>query len=110
MKKHILAYICAAAASAATAGCIGFEHTSSLTSPTSVVNANALLGVWTSSNVVPSPSSCTNFQWHVTEQTSNSAKGTFSATCAGGLNVAGTAQGMLSGTTISWSGNGTATA
>ncbi|HWK09351.1 MAG TPA: hypothetical protein VNR64_04835 [Vicinamibacterales bacterium] len=110
MKKTILAFTCAAAAAVATAGCVGFEHTSSLTSPTAQVSANALLGVWTSANVVPSPSSCTNFQWHVTEQTANSAKGTFSATCAGGLNVSGTAQGVLNGTTVSWSGTGTATA
>jgi hypothetical protein len=108
MKNTILAFACAAAAAALT-GCINFEHTSSLTSPSSV-SASALLGVWTSANVVPSPSSCTNFQWHVTEQTSNSAKGNFSATCAGGLNVAGTAQGTLSGTTVNWSGSGTATA
>jgi hypothetical protein len=110
MKNTILAFTCAAAAAAATAGCIGFEHTSSLTGPTSAVSASALLGVWTSANVVPSPSSCSNFHWQATEQTSNSAKGNFSATCAGGLNVAGTAEGTLSGATINWSGNGTATA
>jgi len=111
MKNHILAFICAISAAAAAAGCIGFDHTSTLTSPTSTtLSANALLGVWTSASVVPAPSSCTNFQWHVTEQTSNSGKGNFSATCAGGLNVSGTAQGTLSGTTVSWSGTGTATA
>ncbi|HTI37619.1 MAG TPA: hypothetical protein VL484_08685 [Vicinamibacterales bacterium] len=109
MKKHILALLCAAAATATTA-CIDFEHTSSMTSPTAVDSASALLGLWTSANVVPSPSSCTNFQWHATEQTSNSAKGSFSATCAGGLNVSGTAQGTLNGGTVSWSGSGTATA
>jgi hypothetical protein len=110
MKKHLLALAFAAIAAVAVTGCIGFEHTSSLTSPSSVASANALLGVWTSGNVIPSPSSCTNFQWHATEQTSNSAKGSFSATCAGGLNVAGTAQGTLSGSTVSWTANGTATA
>lgn len=111
MKKHILAFICATAAAAVTSGCLDFTHTSSLTEPTSTTSgANALLGVWTSASVVPSPSSCTNFQWHATDQTSNSVKGTFSATCAGGLNVSGMAQGTLSGTTVNWSGTGTATA
>ena len=39
------------------------------------------------------------------------AKGSFSATCAGDLKVVGTAQGSLSGTnTIAWSAQGTATA
>jgi hypothetical protein len=108
MKTHVLALIFAAAA--ATGGCVGFEHDSTLTSPSSTTGANALLGLWTSAGVVPSASSCTNFQWHATEQTSNSAKGSFSATCAGGLNVAGTAQGTLNGTTVNWSGTGTATA
>jgi hypothetical protein len=110
MKKHLVSCICALTLGLASTACIDFDHTSSLTSPTSPIGANALLGVWTSATVVPSPSSCTNFQWHVTEQTSNSAKGTFSAICAGGLNVSGTAQGTLSGTTINWSGTGTATA
>ena len=109
MKKHIVRIAVAAAAAAAVTGCIGFEHTSSLTSP-STASASALLGLWTSASVVPSPSSCTNFQWHVTEQTTNSGKGSFSATCAGNLNVVGTAQGVLSGTTVTWTGSGTATA
>jgi hypothetical protein len=110
MKKHILAFICAISAAAASSGCFSFDHTSTLTGPTSTKDGvNALLGVWTSASVVPSPSSCTNFQWRVTEQTSNSGKGTFNAVCAGGLTVAGIAQGTLSGTTVSWSGSGTAT-
>lgn len=111
MKKHILAFICAISAAAAASGCINFDHTSTFTGPTSTTaGANGLLGMWTSASVVPSPSSCTNFQWHVTEQTSNSGKGTFSATCAGGLNVSGMAQGTLSGTTVNWTGTGNATA
>jgi hypothetical protein len=37
------------------------------------------------------------------------AMGSFSATCAGGLNVSGTAAGTLSGSTITWTAHGIAT-
>ncbi len=110
--KH---YICAlaVAAAAAAAGCAGFEHSSTTTGPTTAGVA-ALMGSWasasTASSVIPSPSTCTDFKWNVTEQTASSAKGSFSATCAGDLKVAGTAQGTLSGSVIAWSASGTATA
>lgn len=110
MTKHILAYALAAAAAAASAGCLGFEHTSTLTGPTGTTSASALVGNWTSAStgVIPSPSTCTNFKWNATELTGSSAKGSFSATCAGDLNVSGTAQGTLSGTTVNWTANATA--
>jgi hypothetical protein len=57
---------------------------------------------------VPSANACTEFKWNVTEQTGNTASGTFSATCAGGLKVAGTANGTLSGSTVSWNAQATA--
>ena len=110
MKKTFQAIAFAAAAAVITTGCVGFEHSSSITSPTSasVLGTNVLMGSWTSASIIPSPSSCTNFKWNVTEQTATSAKGSFSASCAGDLNVSGTAQGTLGGATITWSGNGTA--
>lgn len=111
MKKHILAIVLAAAAAAVTSACVGFEHTSTQTGPTAL-GVNALMGTWVSSSasLVPSPSECGNFHWNVTEQTATSARGTFSATCAGDLAVSGSAQGTLSSSTITWSGTGTATA
>jgi hypothetical protein len=72
---------------------------------------SALVGNWTSSSIIPSPTSCTDFKWNVTEQTANSAKGSFGATCAGELKLTGTAQGVLQSTgIIDWSAQGTATA
>ncbi len=108
MKNYILVCACAVI-SAASAGCIGFEHKSTLTSPTTTSGLSALMGTWTSASVVPSPSSCTDFKWSVTEQTSNAAKGSFSATCGNDLKLSGTAQGSLSGSTIVWSAVGNAT-
>jgi hypothetical protein len=47
--------------------------------------------------------SCTNFTWSVTQFTGNTGAGTFSATCFGNIQVAGTASGtMTSATTVSW--------
>ena len=108
MKNYIFAS--ALALAVAAAGCAGFEHTSTTTSP-SGTGVAALMGTWASASasVVPSPSSCANFKWNATEQTATTAKGSFSATCAGDLKVAGTAQGTLSGSVITWSAEGDAT-
>lgn len=108
MKKIVGLGMCGAVAMAA-AGCFGFERKSTATAPTAS-GLSALLGSWTSSNIVPSPGSCTDFKWNVTEQTTNSAGGTFSATCAGDLKLSGTAQGTLSGSVINWTAEGTANA
>jgi hypothetical protein len=94
----------------AAAGCTSLERESSLTSPSAGGN-NSLLGSWTSSSLIPTPSACTDFKWNVSEQTGTSAKGSFSATCAGDLKLTGTAQGSFSSpTAIAWSAEGNATA
>jgi hypothetical protein len=108
MKKTTILAV-ALAAAVATAGCFGFEHTSTLTQPTSG-SVNALMGTWASASVVPSPSSCTDFKWNATEQTSTSARGSFSATCANDLKVTGTAQGTLNGASVNWTASGTTSA
>ena len=108
MKNYI--FVSALALCVASAGCAGFEHTSTTTSPTAA-GVSALMGTWASaSSVIPSVSSCSDFKWNPTEQTPTSAKGSFSASCAGDLKVAGTAQGTLSGTLITWTATGVAQA
>ena len=108
MKNRILLAVLSSALVAS--GCIGFEHESTPTGPSAAGNGS-LLGNWTSSNIIPSPSACTDFKWNVTEQTAISAKGSFSATCAGDLKLAGTAQGQFTTTgSIAWSGQANATA
>lgn len=96
-------------AAAAASGCLGFERKSSLTGP-SAAGISALSGNWSSSDLIPSPNSCSDFKWNVSEQTSTSARGSFSAKCAGDLNLTGTAQGTLSGSVIDWTAEGNATA
>lgn len=106
--KHTLQLILCVAAVAVSA-CIGFERQSTVAGP-SAAGIGALMGNWTSSNIIPSPTACTDFKWTVDEQTATSARGAFSATCQGDLKLSGTAQGTLSGSLITWSAQGTGSA
>lgn len=109
MKNRILVAVLSLAAMAAT-GCIGIERQSSLTGP-SAAGSNAFAGNWTSGNLIPSPGACSDFKWNVSEQTATTARGAFSATCAGELKLTGTAQGSLSSaSSLTWSASGNATA
>jgi len=107
MKTSITA--CVLALGAAAGACASYESKTTATSPTGTTVA-ALVGTWQSvtANALPSPTSCTGFNWTPTQQTPTSATGSFSATCPGGLKVAGTASGTLSGTTIDWTANANA--
>jgi hypothetical protein len=108
MRNRLLVIVLSLAAAAAA--CAGFEHKSSSTEP-GVAGNNSLIGSWTSSQLIPTPSTCTDFTWTVSEQTATSAKGSFSATCPNDLKFTGTAQGvMMNPTTITWSADANATA
>jgi hypothetical protein len=100
MRKNLCVTTLVWVAATAASGCFGYERRSPL-SPTATGTA-ALLGSWSSASALPSPTSCTNFRWNVTEQTGSTASGTFSATCAGNLQVAGTANATLSGSNVTW--------
>ncbi len=108
MKNAIRLFACLAVA-ASSAACLGFERKSSLTGP-SATGIGTLMGSWSSASIIPSPSTCTDFKWKVSEQTGTSAKGEFSATCANDLKLSGTAEGTLSGSTIRWAAAGTGSA
>jgi hypothetical protein len=98
MKRTILVTVLLLIAS----GCVGFEHKNSVTGP-SAAGISALMGSWTSANIVPSPTTCTDMRWNPTEQTNTTAKGSFSATCPGDLRFSGTAEGELTTSgTITW--------
>ena len=108
MKNYLFAIVVCVAVAAS--GCVGYESKTVTTGPSSTGVA-ALMGNWASASasIIPAPSTCTDFKWNPTEQTQTSAKGSFSATCAGDLKVSGTATGTLSGTTITWAANANAT-
>jgi hypothetical protein len=88
-----------------SAACLGYERNSTPTSPSGGGGSASLVGNWISSNLIPTPSSCADFKWNITEQTGNTARGSFSATCANDLKLTGTAQGTINGSTIQWSAN-----
>src|SRR3990170_4554005 len=94
MKSRILVLVFSISTAVISTGCIGFERESTLTGP-SAVSTNSLMGSWSAANLIPAPNTCSDFVWKVSEQTAISAKGDFSATCAGDLKVSGTAQGAF---------------
>ncbi len=110
MKPTLTRLTLALALAVLAGGCFSVDHKSTLTAPSDPQTLAALLGSWTSSAMLPSADTCTNFSWEVTEQTGNSAAGTFSGTCPGGLRLTGTARGTLLGSTVTWTANGNATA
>jgi hypothetical protein len=87
--------------------CIELSRTSTAPSSSSELLSTLSGGLWSSSGTID-PNACGNFTWSVTELTSTSAKGTFGATCAGGIKLTGTAEGTLSGSILNWKASGTA--
>ena len=106
MKNAIVVLGALCLAASAASACTSYERESTL--GPSATGSAALLGNWTSSNLTPAANACTDFKWNVTQQTGNSASGTFSATCTGDLRVSGTASGALSGSIVTWNANATA--
>ena len=105
--KNLTQIVVCLTIAAAAAACFGYERGST---PTSPAGSGSLVGNWTSSSLIPSPSACADFKWNITEQTGNTAKGSFSATCAGDLKLNGTAQGSINGSTIAWTADATGSA
>jgi len=63
---------------------------------TGSTGAPTLVGNWSSpTSTVPSPSSCTSFQFTIATQTATTILGTFSATCGLGLALGGNVSGVL---------------
>jgi hypothetical protein len=109
-----LAWILAVAV--ASTGCYGLDNL--LQSPTSSTNSSSAasvrsyLGVWTGPTLtsVPTAQSCGTLQWKITSQTATQITGDFTASCSGGITLAGTVVATITDlTTIPWAASGTAT-
>jgi hypothetical protein len=99
--------IAAVVAMLAGAACIEFERVSNApTSPKDLINS-LTAGLWSSNGGI-NPNACGNFEWTITELTSTSAKGTFGATCSGGIRFVGNAEGTLNGSVVNWKADGNA--
>ena len=116
MKRTLLLLATLAAASTFATAC-AVESSTNVLAPTPPVTPTTPANPTTPTTVtwqsetfaIPSPGSCGNFQWQVTDSTSTSMSGNFSATCAGNIVVKGTANGTLVGTTVPLTITGTAT-
>ena len=74
------------------------------TSPTT--SADAFAGTWTSVTPSTPPTGCGNLKYTVTPTSASAANVSFTATCAGNINVAGSGSGTVSGSAIDWSASG----
>jgi hypothetical protein len=103
MNRTLLAAVAAVFVSAA---CSSVSQQSS--GPSSA--SSLLSGTWRSVQSASPQDSCTNFTWTVTQFTGVTGSGTFSATCFGNIQVAGTASATLTtATTANWTVNAAAT-
>ncbi|NQW02597.1 MAG: hypothetical protein HQ485_01055 [Acidobacteria bacterium] len=92
----------------ATSGTSCLEmFTTSPTSPSS--ETSSYEGSWASVAASTAPQTCTNFHWTMTDVTLTSVTGSWTATCHGNVDVAGTASGTLDTTKLTWAATGTGT-
>ena len=113
MKKTLLLLAAFAAAATFSTAC-AFENSTNVLAPTTPttpdVPATPTSATWLSETfAVPAPGSCGNFRWNVTDATSSSMSGNFSATCAGNIAISGAASGQLIGNNVPLTITGTAT-
>lgn len=81
-----------------TQACFRVDYQETLkNTPTSGVQS--LLGEWRSASAAsfPTPQACGDLKWNVTSQDATHIAGTFDATCAGGVKLAGAASGVVDG-------------
>jgi hypothetical protein len=106
MTRTLLVPACLAAI--LSAGCLDFL--TSKTSPTPTGPTVITTGAWVSiSSATALTNTCTDFHWTITDVTGTSGTGTFTAKCLATIQVAGTAHGTLSGTTVTWAADATGT-
>ena len=87
------------------------DSSSSSSSSSAQVSSVLKTGSWASTTQKATasfnPGECGNFQWQILTMTTTSATGTFSAVCAGGLALQGSAEGKLEGITANITVSGT---
>jgi hypothetical protein len=96
-----------------TVGCeLTTEGGMNPTAPSAV--GSLLMGTWVSATAqggagFPSASDCTELEWTITEENGSNYAGEFSATCNDGIQLDGTATGVLTGNVLDIEATGTAT-
>ena len=112
MKLFRASFILALAIS--STACFGLENLlgKSPTSPSDTsATVRSYLGTWIGPTLTsfPTAQSCGGLQWKITSQTGAQISGDFTATCSGGITLAGTIVATHSETVIPWAASGTAT-
>jgi predicted small secreted protein len=94
-----------------TSGCDLFgkddNQSGSPTSPTSPsVSLEGFAGTWSSAAASTPATGCGTVRYTVTPLSASSATVSFSATCAGSIQVNGTGNGQVNGTSLDWTAQG----
>lgn len=109
MRQHLSALIVFGLACSAAAGCDLFKkdsESSTPTTPTPAVSLDVFAGSWSSATASTPSTGCGNLKYTVTPINATSANVTFSATCAGNIQVTGTGSGTVSGSALAWNAQG----
>jgi len=105
MKSTFAAALIVACALAAGCDLLTNKKDTSPTSPTST-SIDSFAGTWQSVTASTPATGCGNLKYTITPTTATSANVSFTATCAGNINVTGSGSGTLSGSVINWSASG----
>jgi hypothetical protein len=111
MRNHLMRALIVGLACAA-AGCdlLSKDKDPDDGSPTSpsppTVGVSAFAGSWTSVTASTPAAGCGTVHYTVTPVSSTSGTVTFSATCAGNIQVSGTGSGQVNGAALDWSAQG----
>jgi hypothetical protein len=76
------------------------------TTPTPTVSMEVFAGTWASSTASTPATGCGTVRYTVTPLTATTGAVTFSATCAGNIQVSGTGNGQLNGSALEWAAQG----
>lgn len=110
MQNHLIRALLLVLACAGVSACDLFKKDTDSSSPTTptppAVSVSAFAGTWTSATATTPATGCGNVQYIVTPLSTTSATVTFAATCAANIQVNGTGNGQVSGSSLDWSAQG----
>lgn len=109
MRHYLTASIVVALACGFSAGCDLLKRDSESKTPTSPspsVSMNVFAGTWASTTATTPSTGCGTVRYTVTPVDATTANVTFTATCAGNIQVTGNGTGKITGSSLDWSAQG----
>jgi hypothetical protein len=107
--RHAFSVLVLALACSAAAACDLFKKDTepgTPTTPTPGVGLDVFAGSWSSATASTPSTGCGGLKYIVTPVNTSTANVTFSATCAGSIQVSGTGSGAVSGSSLVWNAQG----